>query len=100
MDPDEIKSIRECTVPTDVSAVRSFMGIVGYYQIFVERFSAIAYPVTSLQRKGTKFEWTKKCQNSFEQLKLKLTTAPILKIVDPDKELLYAPMHVERDWEE
>ena len=61
------------------------MGIVGYYRKFVERFSAIAYPITSLQRKGVKFEWTKKFQNSFEQLKLKLTTAPILKIADPDK---------------
>ena len=64
------------------------MGIVGYYQRFVEIFSAIAYPITSLQRKGTKFEWTENCQNSFEQLKLKLTTTPILKIADPDKEFV------------
>ena len=75
-------------MPTDVSAVRSFMGIVGYYHRFVERFSAIAYPITSLQRKGVKFEWTEKCQNSFDQLKLKLTTTPILKIADPDKEFV------------
>ena len=64
------------------------MGIVGYYRRFVERFSAIAYPITSLQRKGMKFEWTEKWQNILEQLKLKLTTAPILKIADPDKEFV------------
>ena len=88
VDPEKIKAIREWLVPTDVSAVRSFMGIAGYYRKFVERFSAIAHPITSLQRKGVKFEWTEKCQNRFEQLKLKLTTAPILKIADPDKEFV------------
>ena len=85
VDPEKIQAIKEWPVPTDVSAVRSFMGTAGYYHRFVERFSAIAYPITSLQRKGVKFEWTEKFQNSFEQLNLKLTTAPILKIADPDK---------------
>ena len=66
VDPEKIKSIREWHVPTNVSAVRSFMGIAGYYRRFVEIFSALAYPIMSLQRKGTKFEWTKKCQNRFE----------------------------------
>ena len=64
------------------------MGIARYYRRFVEIFFALAYPITSLQRKGTKFEWTEKCQNSFEQLKLKLTTTPILKSADPDKEFV------------
>ena len=88
VDPEKINSIREWPVPTDVSMVRSFMGIAGYYRRFVEIFSALAYPITSLQRKGTKFEWTDKFQNSFEQLKLKLTRTPILKIADPDKEFV------------
>ena len=72
VDPEKIKAIIEWPMLTDVSAVRSFMGIAGYYRIFVEIFSAIAYPITSLQRKVTKFEWNEKCQNSFEQLKLNL----------------------------
>ena len=66
VDPEKIKAIKEWLVTTDVSTVRSFMGIAGYYHRFVEIFSSIAYPITSLQRKGVKFEWTKKCQNSFE----------------------------------
>ena len=64
------------------------MGIAGYYRQFVEIFSAIEYPITSLQRKGTKFECTGKFQHSFEQLKLKLTTTPILKISYPNKEFV------------
>ena len=88
VDPKKIKAIKEWPVPMDVSVVRSFMGIAGYYCIFVESFSPIAHPITSLQRKGVKFEWTNKCQNNFDQLKLKLTTTPILKITDPDKEFV------------
>ena len=64
------------------------MGMEGYYRRFVERFSAIANPITSLQRKGVKFVWTEKCQNSFEQLKQRLISAPILKIADLDKEFV------------
>jgi len=88
VDPDKIKAIMEWPVPRDVSDVRSFMGITSYYQRFIEGFSKIAYPITSLQKKGTKFIWSDKCQKSFEQLKTLLTTAPVLKIADPDKDFL------------
>ena len=88
MDPDKIQAITEWPVPKDISDVRSFMGITGYYRRFIEGFSKIAYPITSLQKKGIKFDWTDKCQESFEKLKYLLTTAPILKIADPDKDFL------------
>ena len=41
-------------------------------------FSVIAYPLTKLLRKGVKFEWLDKCQNSFEKLKEMLVEAPVL----------------------
>ena len=41
-------------------------------------FSVIASPLTKLLRKGVKFEWSDKCQNSFEQLKEMLVEAPVL----------------------
>jgi len=88
VDPNKIKAITEWTVCKDVSDIRSFMGITGYYRRFIEGFSKIAYPITSLQKKGIKFNWTDKCQESFEKLKYLLTTAPILKIADPDKHFL------------
>jgi hypothetical protein len=64
------------------------MGLVSYYWRFIVVFSRIYYPITSLQRKGVKFKWTKECENIFEQLKQLLTIAPILKIVDSDKEFM------------
>ena len=86
VDPKKIKSIMEWPVPKDVVDIRSFMGITRYYRRFIEGFSKIVYPITSLQKKGTQFNWSQKCQDSFNKLKELLTTAPILKVPDPDKD--------------
>jgi hypothetical protein len=62
------------------------MGLVGYYRRFIEGFSKIGHPITSLQKKGVKFVWSTKCEESFQMLKHLLTSAPVLKIVDPTKD--------------
>ena len=59
------------------------MGLAGYYRRFIVRFSRLAHPITSLQRKGKKYEWTKKCEGAFQELKRALTSAPILAVPDP-----------------
>ena len=46
-------------------------------------FSRVAHPITSLQRKGKKFEWIEKCEDTFQKLKRALTSAPILVVPDP-----------------
>ena len=66
-----------------MSKIHSFMGLVGYYHIFIQNFSRIAHPITSLQRKGKKFLWTKKCEEAFHKLKNILTSAPIIAVPDP-----------------
>jgi hypothetical protein len=76
----------EWPVPKDVADIRSFMGISGYYHRFIEGFSKIGYPITSLQKKGTKFNSSQKYQDSFNKLKELLLSEPILKIVDLDKD--------------
>jgi len=88
VDPKKIKAIMEWLVPKDVEDIRSFMGITGYYCRFIEGFSKTTYPITSLQKKGTKFKWTQKCQDSFNKLKELLTMTPILKVVDPEKDFI------------
>lgn len=88
MDLEKIRTIMEWPVPKDVADIRSFMGLVGYYRRFVEGFSRVAYPITSLQKKGWVFKWTSECQRSFEKLKHLLTTAPILSIDDPNKDYM------------
>ena len=74
VDPEKIRAIEDWPVPKDVTDVRSFMGITGYYRRFIEGFSKIANPITSLQKKGKKFDWNLKCEESFKKLKTLLTT--------------------------
>ena len=44
--------------------------------------------ITSLQKKGKKFDWNQKCEESFKKFKILLTNAPILRIADPNKEFV------------
>ena len=63
--PEKIRAIEDWPVSKDVMDVRSFMGITGYYRRFIEGFSRIENPITSLQKKGNKFDWNQKCEESF-----------------------------------
>ncbi|KAK4382892.1 Transposon Tf2-12 polyprotein [Sesamum angolense] len=77
-DPSKVKAIMEWRVPKNATEVRSFLGLAGYYRRFVEGFSIIAGPLTKLLRKGVTFQWTEQCQQSFDELKKRLTSTPIL----------------------
>jgi hypothetical protein len=65
VDPEKIESIREWSAPKNVTDFRSFIGLAGYYRRFIEGFSNISHPITSLQKKGAKFQWTLDCEKSF-----------------------------------
>ena len=67
---------------TNVTKVRSFLGIACCYRRFVEGFSKIVLPITRLIRKSTKFEWSDECEMSFQELKTRLVTAPVLAMPD------------------
>jgi hypothetical protein len=64
---------------------RSFMGLAGYYRRFIEGFSKIAKPMTSLLEKGKEFKWTHECQESFNQLRFKLMSPLVLIMPDLHK---------------
>ena len=78
VDPHKVEAVANWEQPTTVTEVRSFLGLAGYYRRFVEGFSKIAGPLHGLTRKGVKFEWTDRCEGSFQTLKEKLTSAPVL----------------------
>ena len=69
VDPVKIEAVMNWKSPRNVTEVRSFLGLAGYYQRFVQGFLVIASSHTRLLRKGVKFEWDDKCQSSFERLK-------------------------------
>jgi hypothetical protein len=85
VDPKKIQSVMDWEAPTTQTEVRSFLGLAGYYRKFVEGFSSIARPMTQLLKKDKKFEWTPKCEESFQELKKRLVTTPILTMPDITK---------------
>jgi hypothetical protein len=88
VDPHKIRSIMEWPTPKDVSYIISFMGLEGYYRRFIKGFFKIGCLINALQKKGTKFLWTQKCEERFQTLKHLLTHAPMLKITDPEDDFL------------
>ncbi|KAL4340171.1 hypothetical protein GQ457_08G031390 [Hibiscus cannabinus] len=86
VDPKKVQTILDWRPSRNVSEVRSFLGLAGYYKRFVKGFSAIALPLTKLLRKDQPFEWSEDRQRSFDQLKQALTDAHVLVQPEPGKE--------------
>jgi hypothetical protein len=85
VDPSKVKDILEWKPPTTVHQVRNFLRLAGYYRRFIPDFSKIVKPITSLLKNDTKFNWSSRCNEVFEQLKVLLTTAPVLAQPDIEK---------------
>jgi len=85
VDPGKVKDVLGWEAPRNVSEIRSFLGMAGYYRCFIEGFSKIARPMTKLLEKGSRFVWTAECQASFDELKKRLTSAPVLIMPDIQK---------------
>ncbi|KAA3488101.1 DNA/RNA polymerases superfamily protein [Gossypium australe] len=82
VDPSKISIILDCKPPKNVSEVRSFLGLAGYYHKFVKRLFDNSYS------KRARFEWSDKCQKSFDQLKTLLIEAPVLVQPESGKEFV------------
>ena len=78
VDSHKIEAVVNWKPPKNVSEVRSFLCLTRYYRKFVEGFSRIAAPLTKMTRKDVKYDWVDACQKSFEDLKSRLTSAPVL----------------------
>ena len=86
VDERKIELILEWKPSRSVTEVHSFVGLLGYYRRFVKGFSMTTAPMTRLLQKNVKFEWSGKCQASFEKLKAFLTEAPVLTQLTNSKE--------------
>ena len=85
VDPSKVQEVMDWKPPTSVHQIRSFLGLAGYYHRFIPDFSRIAKPMTELLKKGVKFFWNEKCEEAFQTLKARLTTAPVLATPDSTK---------------
>jgi hypothetical protein len=78
IDPEKMKAIVEWTRPTSVFEICSFLGLAGYYRRFIEGFSKLLGPLTTLTKKNPRFVGTDECEHSFQELKKRLVTTPML----------------------
>ncbi len=75
---DKIAAMTKFPQPKTVENVRSFLGLAGYYRLFIKNFEARANPLTHLLKKDTPFYWGSEQESSFKDLKHALTHAPAL----------------------
>src|SRR4051795_10147897 len=85
VNPERVSAVLNWNPPQNVKQLRSFLGLASYCRRFVENFSKIAKPLTELLKKDKKFQWTPKCEESFQELKRRLTSAPVLAPPDTKK---------------
>jgi hypothetical protein len=76
--PQKIEVIKALQPPNNIKGLRRFLGMTGYYRRFIEGYANIASPLTRLLKKNCLYSWNSDCQKSFEELKNKLISAPIL----------------------
>ena len=77
MDPSKVKAIESWLVPKTIHDVRSFHGMVSFYRRFIKHSSTLVVAITECL-KGGDFKWTKKADESFDLVKRKITTVPVL----------------------
>ena len=78
MNPEKVEAVISWERQKLVFEIRSFLGLAGYYRRFIEDFSQLAAPMTRLTRNEVKFEWNDQCEKAFQELKMRLTSTPIL----------------------
>jgi len=78
VDPSKVEAVVNWARPTSVHEIWSFLGLASYYRRFVEGFSKLAAPLTKLTKKNEAFIWSGDCERSFQELKHRLVSAPVL----------------------
>lgn len=77
-DPSKTDKVNNFPRPTNLTTLRSFLGLASYYRRFVPHFATVAAPLHCLTKKDTPFDWNDECETAFCELKLLLTEAPVL----------------------
>ncbi|GJZ21172.1 putative reverse transcriptase domain-containing protein [Tanacetum coccineum] len=98
VDPAKIESIKNWTSPKTLTEIHQFLGLVGYYQRFINGFSKIAKSMTKLTQKNVKFEWGEKEEEAFQLLKQTFIVHRSHPYPEEVKTLWFTAMPRIRDW--
>ena len=81
-DPSKIEKVIQWPIPCSKKEVQQFLGFAGYYRRFIRDFSTTARPLHKLAERSGSFNWTEECEQSFNQQRQSLTSAPVLAFPD------------------
>ena len=81
IDPEQVEAVMSWERPKSVFEIRIFLGFAGYYRRFIKDFTRLAAPMTRLTWNEVKFEWNDLCERAFQELKMRLTSSPILMVL-------------------
>lgn len=84
VDSSKIDTIRGWPAPGNVTELRSFLGLAGYYRAYVPQYSKIAADLTTLTGKNQAWVWGEAQQKAFDELKKRLSSTPVLVVPDVD----------------
>lgn len=88
VDPEKVEAVVKIPQPTNVSQLRSFLGLVNFYARFVPNISAVLAPLYELLKKGKRWNWGPECESSFQRIKVILTGTDVLAHYDTNKPLI------------
>ncbi len=77
-EPSKVEAVTTWPTPKNKRDLRAFLGLCSYYRKFIKSFADIAGPLYKLTKKQTVFAWTEQCNDAFDELKRRLTTARVL----------------------
>ncbi|TDZ17375.1 Transposon Tf2-9 polyprotein [Colletotrichum orbiculare MAFF 240422] len=92
MSTKKIQAVKDWPTPTNVKEIQAFLGFANFYRRFLKDYAKKTIPLTELTRKDTKFDWTNRQEEAFQDIKNQVVSEPVLTIPDPDK-----PFEVETD---
>ena len=85
VNPKKIEAVKAFPRPSNVSELRSFLGLANYFRKFIKDYARIAAPLTAQTGKNAHLNWCSKCECAFRTLKQRLSEAPVLALPDPSK---------------
>ena len=89
-DPQKVRAVANIPAQTNVTTLRSFLGLVNYYQSFVPNMHSIRYPLDNLLKKDTGWNWPTSCQQAFDSIRGTLNSDLLLTHYDPSLEVIVA----------
>lgn len=88
VDPEKVDAVVKIASPTNISQLRSFIGLVNFYARFVPNISTVLSPLYKLLKKGIRWNWNTECELSFNKIKAILCSTEVLAHYDPTKKLI------------